>query len=134
MEMTNTGISKKSNVIVIIFASMINICALFLFLYDTVKYWNSRAIGMTYYMKLNKVSIIVLLLLGTIIIMLNKKRVSKKSVLLFIAVNALAYASLFYMAIYMMDLPYLWRIVAYILTVIIIELMVLLKIKKANCA
>ena len=134
MKMSKTGISKKSNIKVIVFASMLNICALFLFLYDTIKYWNSRAIGMTYCMKLNKVAIIVLLLLGTIIIVLNKKRVSKKDVLLFIAVNTLAYASLPYIIIYMMDLPYLWRIVAYILTVIIIEITVLFKLKKKDCA
>lgn len=112
-----------------IVATCFNYVGFIIMLFDAFLTWNVRPFAMTNGMVISKIVSVVFMVLGTTAFYLGSDNNKYEKIRKFLMVNIFSYAIIVSMLIYFLDIPYLWRMISYIVVVFITEV-VLLKKKK----
>lgn len=113
--------SKKVPIV----ATCFNYIGFIIMLFDAMITWNIRPFAMTQGMVIVKVISIVFMVLGTTIFCLVLNDNKYKKIRKFLMINIFSYSIVISMIIYLLDVPYLYRVISYIIVIFITEVALL---------
>ncbi len=96
-------------------------------LFDAFFTWNMRPFAMTNGMVISKIVSVVFMVLGTTVFYLVLDNNKYEKIRKFLMINIFSYSIIVSMIIYFLDIPYLWRVISYIIVVFITEVILIKK-------
>lgn len=116
---------KKSHIV----ATGFNYIGFILLVIDAATSWYILPKGMNIQMFLIKSVALAFMLVGTLIFFFTLTDNKYQNVRKFLMINVFAYAIVISLIIYFIDIPYLWKWIAYVIVVILTEVFFLIKRK-----
>ncbi len=110
-----------------IVATCLNYVGFIIMLFDAFFTWNMRPFAMTNGMVISKIVSVVFMVLGTTVFYLVLDNNKYEKIRKFLMINIFSYSIIVSMIIYFLDIPYLWRVISYIIVVFITEVILIKK-------
>lgn len=108
-------------------ATGLNYIGFIIMLFDAFCTWDSRPFAMTNGMIISKILSIVFMIIGTTVFYLGLENNKYKKIRRFLMINIFSYSIIISMIVYILDFPYLWRIISYVIVVFATEVVLLKK-------